>query len=138
MAARPIMSRPISPSRFVAEFDVLWGRALVKRAPKPRIHFETRLDVLNDRNPRRYAETDVRRRIFCFAPRVLFLARPYRVALIAHEIGHVIMGPVPHTEDDANCAAFDDLSVFIRYDRRNFPGRGLQCASRTSLRNLPR
>jgi hypothetical protein len=118
----PKLARPISAGQFCMEFMALWSRA--RPDTGARIIFDERLSRVHRRNVRRYAETDVRQRRFYFAPEVLWLQRRNRLGLIAHEIGHVIMGG-RGTEAQADCAAFDDLDVVIEYDRR-WGGRGLQ------------
>lgn len=99
----------------------------IPRRPAPRIAFTERLARLNRRNPRRFAECDPRRREFFFAPQILSLPLAYRRGLIAHEIGHALMGSKPHAEWMADAAAFDDLDLVIEYDLR-WPGKGLQRA----------
>jgi hypothetical protein len=120
----PRLARPIPFAQLVREFRALWRRARVPARPLPSIVIDARMEAIHKRNARRYAEVDVRRRIFHFAPAVLWLPQTHRLGLLAHEIGHVIMDG-RGTETDADCAAFDDLDVVIEYDRR-WPGRGVQ------------
>lgn len=121
----PALRRPISTERFLREFAALWEMARVRARPRPTVVFDARLAETHRCNARRYAEVDVARRIFYFAPQVLWLPAANRLGLLSHEIGHVIMGEGSHREADADCAAFDDLDIVVEYDRR-WPGKGLQ------------
>lgn len=122
----PVLARPISQAAFMAEFSALWLRVRgLPARPTAQVVFSDKLARVHCRSSRRYAEVDVGRRIFYFAPQILLLPRAQRLGLVAHEIGHVLMGARAHPEWTADCAAFDDLSVSISYDRR-WPGKGLQ------------
>ena len=120
----PTMREPVSVQQFLREFQVWWTRANFRGA-QPYVILDDRLTRLHVKNPRRYAETDVRLRKFFFADQVLILPRAQRSGLIAHEIGHAYWNGFPHTEADADRAAKDMLGVKITYDHR-WPGKGLQ------------
>lgn len=118
----PFLRRPISLHRLAREFGQLLERAGVSAqiALDPRIQ----LGSLRD-----YAATDLRTRWVYVAPRILRLRAPWRIGLLAHEVGHLILRKRPHTERQANRAAANCLGIRILYDRRNFPGRGVEYAS---------
>lgn len=122
----PSLRRAISFQQFLREFRELWARVpAAVRGRSYGVGLSAKLEALNRRNPRRFAEVDVSRRSFYFAPQVLLLPRPQRLGVIAHEIGHVLAGSRPHTERHADLAAWAGLDVAILYDRR-WPGKGLQ------------
>lgn len=117
----PCLPRPIQAEQFRREFEKFWRRAdLDARA---RVELAPYMSGVHARDARRYAEVDPEKHAFFFAPEILILAYRYRAALIAHEIGHVL---VPNgTEDDADRAAHRVLAVTITYDP-SWPGKGLQ------------
>ena len=131
----PALAHPVSATQFVAEFEELWARCGWLPGFRPRITFTPGgsrcnppdLSRIHCTNARRYAEVDVERQHFYFAPQVLSLPRAHRRGLAAHEIGHVLVGTAPHREVDADAAAYEHLGISVGYDRR-WPGKGLQVA----------
>lgn len=63
-----------------------------------------------------------------FSKHTLGLGNAHREALIAHELGHVlaIRTKGDYSEPGADRAAQQILGIPICYDRRNYPGKGLQ------------
>ena len=123
----PRLKRGVSPNAFYREFAALANRAGRRGFVFAyKIFLSNRMHAKHCANARSFAQVDIRYRIFEFAPEVLFLARKFRLGLIAHEIGHVIAGS-KGSEADADSAAAAYLGVRIGYDMR-FPGKGLQVA----------
>lgn len=123
VAGRPRLLRPIPESQFLNELRVLSGRAGISGGE---LRFLPSLDAEHARNPRRFAQVEVQTPIFEFTRATLWLPWRYRLALMAHEIGHVL--DPEGGEDDADAAAQASLGVKINYDKR-WPGKGLQVAS---------
>lgn len=115
---------PISERRFLAEFMIVWSRSGL--AGSPRVTFCDRVEGIHRRNKRRFAETDVAKAHFYFAHSIRSLPPSLRLGLIAHEVGHALHGRRRHSEDDADFAARQVLGVAISYERRGFPGKGVQ------------
>lgn len=122
-APHPALARPIRWSKFLSEFRVVWDRAGLD------VYYAVFCDeelarLHSCRNSRRYAfvEFGSRGAGFYFAPQTLYLPKVNRLALICHEIGHVL---APGTERDADRASWEVLGVRIGYDRR-WRGKGLQ------------
>lgn len=123
----PKLKKPIEPGLFLDEFDDVWVRVFPNDRFPP-ILFTKALAITHTVCARRYAEVDLRRRIFHFAPQVLWLPKPHRLGLIAHEIGHLLTyyaKGFQHTEDEADASAERLLGIKITYDHR-WPGKGLQ------------
>lgn len=126
----PTRATPLTKAQFRSGFDRLWAVSGLRCAKK--ITFPKELTSEHCRNSRRYAQVFwVKDSVtFEFAAQTLWLPDPYVVGLIAHEIGHVLVGRISteHTENDADAAAQIVLGIRIDYDKKNFPGKGLQIA----------
>ena len=98
--------------------------------PDPWVQLSDELANTHARNCRRYAQVHFARypAVIEFAPQVLWLPRKYRLGLIAHELGHILAPG--KSEAEADRAALRFLRVHITYDKRNFPGKGLQVGRR--------
>lgn len=119
----PTLAQPVDAMRFGGELG-----ALVREAGfDPRdasVHFLGTLDEEHLEDPRRYAQVIPEQLHFEFSHAALWLPRPQRIGVLAHEVGHV-MRP-EGGERDADEAA-GELGFPISYDLR-WPGRGLQTA----------
>jgi hypothetical protein len=142
VARIPSLRRPIPESLLAEEFYFVWERGPVSAYyPKPKIVISQALEEVHRRDPRRYAECEVtrkvrqRRRFVYFAPSTLLLPEANRLGLCAHEAGHLILWDKRHTEDDADQAALLCYGVEVTYDRR-WPEKGLQ--SGAVVRDHPR
>ncbi len=126
----PILRRPISIQKFVDELVLVTGRSGAFHGAF-RYRFTQKLTDLHNRNTRRYAEVELDTvngvviPMYSFAEQTLWLPKAHRLGLMAHEVGHTILLPAPHTEAQADQAALDQLGVKITYDKR-WPGKGLQ------------
>lgn len=95
------------------------------RADHATVDFPASLDVEHAMDPRRYAQVMPELLHFEFAKATRSLPFPWRLGVLAHEVGHVL--DPTRTEMGADLAALQYLGVAIGYDRR-WPGKGLQVA----------
>lgn len=79
----------------------------------------------HSRSARRYCLTDLDTSTLHIAPQFRLLPYKQRFGLFAHEIGHLLLADVEHTEAEADAAAEAALGCNISYDRR-WGGKGLQ------------
>ena len=119
----PVLDRPISGMDFGDELGEMLLRAGYDPA-QARVVFLRSLDKEHWDDPRRYAQVIPDQLHFEFSHAVLWLPRPQRTGVIAHEVGHV-MRPGGGEKDADDAAA--ELGFPISYDLR-WPGRGLQTA----------
>lgn len=137
----PRLVTPLSALTFEQELWELWDvakraarRTLDHLPTEPPIRFTLALDAEHYRNARRFAEVQPEVAHFAFSHAVLHLHAPYRLGVLAHEVGHVLcaygVGCEVDSESGADDAARSVLKVSIGYDQRNFPGRGLQRGTR--------
>jgi len=119
----PTLKRPVSRELIEAELYDLWVRSGLQGGYL--LAWTPQLDLAHRRSSRRYAQVliDTPPR-FEFAPQMVWLPKPIRIGLLAHEVGHVLR---PGTEPDADDAAEEVLGIGIAYDMR-WPGKGLQTA----------
>ena len=121
--AYPTLPAPVDAQLFGGELA-----ALVREAGfDPRsgsVKFLRTLDDEHMEDPRRYAQVLVEKLHFEFTHAVLWLPRPQRIGVLAHEVGHVMRPDGGEREADD---AAGELGFPISYDLR-WPGRGLQTA----------
>ena len=121
----PNLRRPVAPERLLDE-TVRLARRMGLEHVVAGIRFpQDELHAAHARDPRRYAEVRGLDGLIYFATATLWLPRPQREGLIAHEIGHLVNLPWPHTERVADETAEAALGRRITYDKR-WGGRGLQ------------
>lgn len=121
----PVLAAPIPEQQLVTELSDLLAQAGVTDDSTASIWLWDPLDVEHAKNPRRYAQVIPAEQRFEFARATLQLPYCNRLALLAHEVGHVI--DPEGGEDDADAAAQRVLGVRIGYDKR-WPGKGMQVA----------
>jgi len=117
----PTLKRPVTDIEFECDLRALGAQRCVTHYMFKGIH-------AGGARARRYAQVRFASHgvIAEFDPAILWLPRAHRLGLIAHEIGHALLGPGPHTEDQADAAAAAKFPLGrIVYDRR-WPGKGLQ------------
>jgi hypothetical protein len=117
---------------------LLTGRIGHGEVDRIEVVFPRALELEHQRNPRRFAQVDVDRLRFEFAPAILELDEDHQVGVIAHEVGHVLAHRYWEdlSEDGADRAAAQFLGITIRYDDR-WPGKGLQCMAKSTSRKNP-
>ena len=82
------------------------------------------MNARHRKSPRSYAQvTPGEHPVYELAEAVRWLPEQHRLALFAHEVGHVL--DPAGSEDEADAAATEALGVSIGYDSR-WPGKGLQ------------
>lgn len=119
----PVLARPISFDQLIDEVSTFLPRYLIAcRGQDPLVEIDPGLTKLHQRNARRYAQVYPESLCFQFAEQTLWLPKANRIALIAHEIGHLID---TGSEASADRAAWRVLGIRIAYDKR-WPGKGLQ------------
>lgn len=130
----PTLARPTTQRQFLRELAWVWRRGIgsgyLSRTMSYEVLFPERLSRIHQRRARRYAQcVPGHKTLFEFAPEILWLPKPHRIGLIAHEVGHVIAGG--GSESAADMAAEECLGILIGYDLRwptNGNRRGLQFA----------
>lgn len=120
----PELSRPVSRRRLEGELRTLMRVGGINDRDAT-IGYPASLDVEHAVDPRRYAQVYPDLLHFEFARATRYLPAPWRIGVLAHEVGHVL--DPTGTEEGADLAAFEHLGVRIGYDRR-WPGKGLQVA----------
>ncbi len=123
--SHPQLKRPVSREQVRQELERLHVQAGGKLPLQ--LDWTTALAKTHQRNHRRYAQvwSSSHPPRYELAPQTVYLPARHRLALLAHEVGHVLK---PRgSEDDADRAAREVLGVKIGYDHR-FPGKGLQVA----------
>lgn len=125
----PKRSPPVSEAQFRSELEDLLRRAVQNRRDlagldeRYTLRFADHVSARHAKDPRAYAEVHAETADFAFAHEARELPDENRIALIAHEIGHVL-DPYA-TENGADRAAERALGIRIVYDPR-WPGKGLQ------------
>jgi len=117
----PRRPEPVSEAQFRAELANTLRRAGIDRPFT--LTFADHVSARHARDPRAYAEVHTDSLGFAFAHEAKTLPDENRLALIAHEVGHVV-DPLA-TENGADRAAERALGIRIVYDPR-WPGKGLQ------------
>lgn len=121
---RPQLQQPITWNRLFDEVETLLALGGIQEQVKMEHHQP--LDTIHAVNPRRYAQVDMNSPMTMqFADATRSLPAAHRLALCAHEVGH-ILNP-EGGEVGADRAAYEKLGVVIGYDDR-WPGKGLQVA----------
>ena len=121
----PHLKKPVPRAQVRRELEGLYRKAGLSGPVE--LDWPEKLGDTHDRNTRRYAQVAPFQHppAFELAPQTAYLPDPNRRALLAHEVGHVL---VPHgSEDQADAAAFRGTGVKIGYDPR-WRGKGLQVA----------
>lgn len=132
----PRLVRPITPTRLRHELQTVLGAAGLAHR-RATVAFPNSLAKEHLLDHRRYAQVIPSRMRFEFAMAFLWLPRRYRVALYAHEVGHVLDPILPKCDTSsgvcshgaierrADRMAMEKLGIRIGYDR-TWSGKGLQ------------
>lgn len=124
MTRRPRLKKPISWEQVRSEVEFLAAFGGVEYGG---VEHHKPLDREHARNNRRYAQVRLDDGVIELADAVRRLPRAHRLALYAHELGH--LADPTGTELGADRQALKRFGVVIGYDDR-WPGKGLQYALR--------
>jgi hypothetical protein len=79
------------------------------------VRYCARADAEHKAAQRQYAHVHHRPHTICVAQAFDALPEPYQRGLLAHEVGHLLLGEGPHSEAAADAAVRKALGVRVRY-----------------------
>jgi predicted acetyltransferase len=86
-------------------------------------------DKEHNKSRRQYAHTYHHHNVICVADAWLDLPLENQLAIVAHEVGHILVNSTDHTEQEADKTANKFFKIRIRYENTNRYGNRLQYVS---------
>ena len=93
------------------------------------------VDIEHSKYLRSYAHTFHKKGVICVAGAWRDLPIDHKMGIIAHEIGHLLMGNTDHSESEANKAANKFFDIHIQHIDSKY-GKHLQCVSLDDTMNI--